>query len=415
MAQDAHDTDAREASEGSVISRRALIAGLGVVAGAAAVAPRVARAQAPAGPVSPPSVISTPPRDFGPNGAPNVYFTDADVLTVDPIFNGLRQPNAPIQRLWTGTLWAEGPAWSGQGRYLVWSDIPNNRQMRWSEDDGHVSVFRMPSNNSNGNTFDFQGRQLSCEHLTRRVVRYENDGTSTVLADNFGGKKLNSPNDIVAHPDGSYWFTDPPYGGQLYEGEPDGGGGPSNKAGRLKHRLGQALDIPDNKRELPTGVYRVDPSGRVDLVVGEDQVPDPNGLCFSPDYKKLYVVSTGKGPGDTGPGGKGDVHVLDVGSDNKLSNRKLFSDFMVDGVKCGPDGVRCDVDGNVWASSNAGRSVGYSGVTIWTPEGKLIGRIRLPEVCGNICFGGPKRNRLFMAGSQSLYALYTATQGAAPA
>ncbi|HEX2441566.1 MAG TPA: SMP-30/gluconolactonase/LRE family protein [Methylomirabilota bacterium] len=415
MAQDAHDTDAREASEGSVISRRALIAGLGVVAGAAAVAPRVARAQAPAGPVSPPSVISTPPRDFGPNGAPNVYFTDADVLTVDPIFNGLRQPNAPIQRLWTGTLWAEGPAWSGQGRYLVWSDIPNNRQMRWSEDDGHVSVFRMPSNNSNGNTFDFQGRQLSCEHLTRRVVRYEHDGSVTLIADKYNGKRLNSPNDIVPHPDGSYWFTDPPYGGQLYEGAPDAPGGPSNKAGRLKHRLGQALDIPDNKRELPTGVYRVDPSGRVDLVVGEDQVPDPNGLCFSPDYKKLYVVSTGKGPGDTGPGGKGDVHVLDVGSDNKLSNRKLFSDFMVDGVKCGPDGVRCDVDGNVWASSNAGRSVGYSGVTIWTPEGKLIGRIRLPEVCGNICFGGPKRNRLFMAGSQSLYALYTATQGAAPA
>jgi len=415
MAQDAHDTDAREASEGSVISRRALIAGLGVVAGAAAVAPRVARAQAPAGPVSPPSVIRTPPRDFGPNGAPNVYFTDADVLTVDPIFNGLRQPNAPIQRLWTGTLWAEGPAWSGQGRYLVWSDIPNNRQMRWSEDDGHVSVFRMPSNNSNGNTFDFQGRQLSCEHLTRRVVRYEHDGSVTLIADKYNGKRLNSPNDIVPHPDGSYWFTDPPYGGQLYEGAPDAPGGPSNKAGRLKHRLGQALDIPDNKRELPTGVYRVDPSGRVDLVVGEDQVPDPNGLCFSPDYKKLYVVSTGKGPGDTGPGGKGDVHVLDVGSDNKLSNRKLFSDFMVDGVKCGPDGVRCDVDGNVWASSNAGRSVGYSGVTIWTPEGKLIGRIRLPEVCGNICFGGPKRNRLFMAGSQSLYALYTATQGAAPA
>jgi gluconolactonase len=158
----------------------------------------------------------------------------------------------------------------------------------------------------------------------------------------------------------------------------------------------------------------VDPRGRVDLVVGEDQVPDPNGLVFSPDYKKLYVISTGKGPGDTGPGGKGDMHVFDVGSDNKLSNRKLFSDFMIDGVKCGPDGARCDVDGNVWVSSNAGRAVGYSGVTVWNPAGKLIGRIRLPEVCGNICFGGPKRNRLFMAASQSLYALYTATQGAAP-
>ena len=149
-------------------------------------------------------------------------------------------------------------------------------------------------------------------------------------------------------------------------------------------------------------------------MVTEDQVPDPNGLCFSPDYKKLYVVSTGKGPGDTGPGGKGDIFVFDVGTDNKLSNGKRFSDFMIDGIKCGPDGMRCDVNGNVWASSNAGRAVGYSGVTVWKPDGKLIGRIRLPEVCGNITFGGPKRNRLFMAASQSLYAVYTATQGAGP-
>jgi gluconolactonase len=405
---------AKEAIDNGVISRRTLLRGIGVAAGAVVVAPRRARAQAPAAPAAPPTTVTTPPRDFGPNGAPNVYFTDPDVLTVDPIFNGLRQPNAPIQRLWTGAMWSEGPAWSGQGRYLVWSDIPNNRQLRWSEDDGRVSVFRLPSNNSNGNTFDFQGRQLSCEHLTRRVVRYEHDGSISLIADKFNGKRLNSPNDVVPHPDGSYWFTDPPYGGQLYEGAPDAAGGASNKAGHLKPHLGQALGIGDAKRELPTSVYRVDPGGRVDLVAGEDQVPDPNGLVFSPDYKKLYVISTGKGPGDTGSGGKGDMHVFDVGSDNKLSNRKLFGDFMVDGVKCGPDGARCDVDGNLWVSSNAGRAVGYSGVTVWTPEGKLIGRIRLPEVCGNVCFGGPKRNRLFMAASQSLYALYTGTQGAAP-
>jgi gluconolactonase len=223
---------AKEAMDNGVMSRRTLITGIGVVAGAVVVAPRVARAQTPA-PAAPPSTVTTPPRDFGPTGAPNVYFTDPDVLTVDPIFNGLRQPNAPIQRLWTGALWSEGPAWSGQGRYLVWSDIPNNRQMRWSEDDGRVSVFRMPSNNSNGNTFDFQGRQLSCEHLTRRVVRYEHDGSITLIADKFNGKRLNSPNDVVPHPDGSYWFTDPPYGGQLYEGAPDAAGGPSTKAGRL--------------------------------------------------------------------------------------------------------------------------------------------------------------------------------------
>jgi gluconolactonase len=400
---------------GSTLSRRTLIAGIGALAGCAAAAPLVGTAQDKAGgPVAPPTTVTTPPRDFGPGGAPTTYFTDPDILTVDPAFNGLVQPNTPIQRLWTGALWMEGPAWSAQGRYLVWSDIPNNRQLRRLEDDGHVSVFRSPSNNSNGNTFDFQGRQLSCEHLTRRVVRYELDGSVTVIADSYNGKRLNSPNDIVPHPDGSYWFTDPPYGGQLYEGAPDAAGGPSNKAGLLKNRVGQAAEVGTLKRELPTNVYRADPAGRVDLVVSEDQVPDPNGLAFSPDYKKLYVISTGKGPGDTGPGGKGDLHVFDVGGDNKLSNQKLFSDCTIDGVKCGPDGVRCDVEGNLWVSSNAGRSVGYSGVTVWSPQGKLLGRIRIPEVCGNLCFGGPKRNRLFMAASQSLYAVYLATQGAAP-
>ncbi len=395
--------------------RRQLLRAAGL-AGAAILVPGLARAQTPAmGPMAPPTTVTTPPRDFGPGGAPTTYFSDPDVITVEPAFNGLRQANTPIQRLWTGAMWNEGPAWNGVGRFLVWSDIPNNRQLRWIEDTGQVSVYRLPSNNSNGNTFDFQGRQLSCEHLTRRVVRYEHDGSITILADAFEGKRLNSPNDVVAHPDGSYWFTDPPYGGQLYEGTPDAPGGPSNPQGRLRNRVGQPAEIGAAKRELPTNCYRIDPSGRIDLVVKEDEVPDPNGLCFSPDYKKLYVASTGRGPGDAGPGGKGEVYSFDVGSDNKLSGHKLFSDFMVNGVKCGPDGLRCDVNGNLWVSSNARNAVGYSGVTVWTPEGQLIGRIRLPEVCGNICFGGPKRNRLFMAASQSLYAVYVATQGAAPA
>src|SRR5512134_32851 len=249
---------AHEGTEGGVISRRALLAGLGVVAGTAAFAPRGASAQAPAGgPAAPPSTVTTPPRDFGPGAPPNVYFTDPDVITIDPMFNSLRQANAPIQRLWTGALWSEGPAWSSQGRYLLWSDIPNNRQLRWSEDDGRVSVFRLPSNNSNGNTFDFQGRQLSCEHLTRRVVRYEHDGSVTVIADAFEGKRLNSPNDVVAHPDGSYWFTDPPYGGQLYEGQPDVAGGPSNSSGKLNPRIGQPAGFVPGKRELPTNCYRI--------------------------------------------------------------------------------------------------------------------------------------------------------------
>lgn len=371
------------------MTRRHLLATLGTAAGTALVAPASAFAQARQGaPPSAPTVISNPPRDFGPGAPPTTYFTDPDVLTIDPSFNALVQPNASLARLWTGALWTEGPAWCSQGRYLVWSDIPNNRQLRWLEDDGRVAIFRSPSNNSNGNTFDPQGRQLSCEHLTHRVVRYEHDGSVTVIAEAFQGKRLNSPNDVAVHRDGGIWFTDPPYGGQLYEG---------------------ALF----KRELPTNVYRVDPGGRIDLVIPEEQVPDPNGLTFSPDFRRLYVASTGKGPGDTGAGGKGEVYAFDVGPDNKVSNRTLFTNCMIDEVKCGPDGLRCDVGGNVWVSSNAGRALGYSGVTVWNPAGTLLGRIRLPEVCGNLTFGGPKRNRLFMAASQSIYALYVATQGAA--
>jgi len=367
------------------ISRRQILATLG----GAICAPFVASAQGQQGA---PTVISNPPRDFGPGAAPTTYFADPDVLTIDPAFAGLVQGNTAIVRLWTGALWTEGPAWNSQGRYLLWSDIPSNRQYRWLEDDGRVSVFRSPSNFSNGNTFDREGRQLACEHATRRVVRYEHDGSVTVIAESFQGKRLNSPNDVVVHRDGAIWFTDPPYGAQLYEGG--------------------TTRAP--QRELPTNVYRVDPGGRVDLVIPEEQVPDPNGLAFSPDFRRLYVTSTGKGPGDTGPGGKGEVYGFDVGPDNRVSNRRLFTNCTVDEVKCAPDGLRCDVDGNVWIASNAGRVLGYSGVTVWNPAGKLLGRIRLPEVCGNLTFGGPKRNRLFMAASQSIYALYVGTQGAAP-
>ena len=399
-------------NSGGAVSRRTLVAAVAASAGAIALGGRDATAQT--GPAAPPTTITSPPRDFGPNGAPNVYFTDPDVLTIDPSFDGLRQPNAPIQRLWTGALWAEGPAWNSQGRYLVWSDIPNNRQMRWLEDDGHVSVFRTPTNNGNGNTFDFQGRQITCEHLTRRVVRYELDGSVTVIADNYRTRKqLNSPNDVVRYPDGSIWFTDPPYGGQLFEGALDARSRPIHRATSIPSLASPADSYHLSESCRPTSIGGIR-SGRLDIVVTEDQVPDPNGILFSPDYKKLYVISTGKGPGDKGPGGKGDISVFDVGADNKLSNQKLFTDCVVDGVKCGPDGMRCDVDGNVWCSSNAGRAVGYSGVTVWNPAGKLIGRIRIPEIVANICFGGPKRNRLFIAASQSLYALYTATQGAGP-
>src|SRR5438128_4472361 len=256
--------DDRGSGKDGIASRRKSMRAMGTIAGTTAFAPIVARAQAPpaAKPAEPLSTVTTPPRDFSPNAPPATY-VDPDVITIDPLFNRLRQGNTPIKRLWTGALWSEGPAWSGQGRYLVWSDIPNNRQLRWLEDDGSVTVFRMPSNNSNGNTFDFQGRQLSCEHLTRRVVRYELDGSVTVIADSYNGKRLNSPNDVVPHPDGSIWFTDPPYGGQLYEGEPDAASGPSNAAGRFNPRLGQPAGFVGGKRELPTNVYRADPSGRL--------------------------------------------------------------------------------------------------------------------------------------------------------
>jgi gluconolactonase len=387
------------------ITRRDALTKMGGAAGVLLFATTGARAQqgAPPAPAktSPPTVISSPPRDFTPGATP-VTYPDPDILTLDPAFNSLRVGNTPIQRLWTGGLWCEGPAWSSQGRYLVWSDIPNNRQMRYLDDDGRVTVFRSPSNNSNGNTFDLQGRQLSCEHAARRVVRYEHDGSIAVVADAYDGKRLNSPNDVVPHPDGSVWFTDPPFGGSLYEGMVDAPGGPSNPQGLLNAKAGQPAGAGVIKRELDSNVYRVDPSGRVDLVISQkDLGGNGNGLAFSPDHSKLYVVA------------RGGVVVADVGQ-NKMSNVRLFSDFMIDGIRCGPDGVRTDVYGNLWCSSNAGNNVGYSGVTVWSADGRLLGRIRLPEVCANVAFGGPKRNRLFMTAGQSLYAVYVNTQGASP-
>ena len=391
------------------MTRRDLAFRIGAAAGLAAVAPSRLDGQAPQAPAapapartSPPSVISSPPRDFSP-GAPPVTYPDPDVITIDPAFNGLRIGNTPIQRLWTGGLWMEGPTWCSQGRYLVWSDIPNNRQLRYLEDDGRVTVFRSPSNNSNGNTFDFQGRQLSCEHSGRRVVRYEHDGSVTVIADAYDGKRLNSPNDVAVHQDGSIWFTDPPFGGSLYEGMVDAAGGPSNPQGRLNPRAGQPAGAGVLKRELSNNVYRVDATGRVTLVIDQETLgSNANGITFSPDYKKLYLVA------------RGGVVVADITGDGKLANVQPFSSFMIDGVRCGPDGIRTDVYGNLWCSSNAGANVGYSGVTVHSPDGKIIGRIRLPEVCANVTFGGPKRNRLFMAAGQSLYAVYVNTQGSSP-
>jgi gluconolactonase len=307
------------------------------------------------------------------SGQRPIQYPDPDIVALDPRFRKYMIGNTSIQRLHIGTSWAEGPAWNGVGKYLVWSDIPNNVQLRWIADDARVTVFRNPAGYSNGNTFDYEGRQLSCEHGGRRVVRYEPNGTVTVIAERFEGKRLNSPNDIVVHPDGSIWFTDPPYGiNGNYEGY---------KA----------------EKEVKEAVYRVDgKSGAIRKVT--DAVSAPNGICFSPDYKKLYVA-------DTGADGR-DMKVWDVNGAALGNGKQLVKlDIPGAGTPTAADGIRCDMDGNIWAGARPG-------VQVVTPGGERIGMIRLPETCANVCFGGVRRNRLFLTASQSLYAVYVQATGA---
>jgi len=326
-------------------------------------------------------------RNFGPDAEP-VRYPEPDVVVLDKRFK-YKLGNTPIQRLYKGTLWAEGPAWNGVGRYLLWSDIPNNEQLRFIEEDGHVARrFRYPSGNSNGNTFDFQGRQIACEHGNRRVVRYEYDGSQTVLADSFDGKSLNAPNDAVVRPDdGSIWFTDPGYGGLMnYEG----------------HRANTGSVQPFQKE----AIYRIDgQSGAIQKVA--DEPFKPNGLCFSPDYKRLYVADTGASHYAEA---KNIIWGYDVDGD-KLHKAQTFASMEMDGKSGFADGIRADEDGNIWSSAGWVGD-GYDGVHIFAPNGERIGQIRLPEICSNVCFGGSKRNRLFMTGSQSLYAVFVETTGA---
>jgi len=378
----------------SKLTRRAIVTG----GAALAAAPALAQTAKPML-ATPPSVITYPPRDFGPNAAPDVY-PDPDIIVIDNSFRRLLVNLSAIHRLGTGFKWTEGPAWSGEGQYVVFSDVQGDVQYRYLWDAKQIVPFRNPSFNSNGNTFDFQGRQVSCEHYFRRLIRWEMDGSMTVLADSYDGKPLNSPNDVCPHPDGSIWFTDPASGTSLSEGHPDLPGGMGNPEGLFNPLLGVtgAGIIGSTRRALPANTYRWDPSGRVDLAIPNDVIPGPNGICFSPDYKTLYMIST-------------QIYAFDVVG-QKVVNKRLFTDCQVDGIYCHPDGMRADRAGNIWASSNA--VLGYSGSTVWSPAGKLLGRIRLPETCANVCFAGPKRNHLFMTAAQSVYMLPLAIQGAAP-
>jgi len=292
----------------------------------------------------------------------------------DDRFSSLVLGNVHLEKLWTGCRWAEGPAYFPAGRYLIWSDIPNNRLMRYDETDGSVSVFLQPSNNQNGHTVDREGRLVCCEHQGRCVSRIEHDGRRTVLASHYEGKRLNSPNDAVVKSDGTIWFTDPTYG---IDSEYEGDAAPSE--------IGASY------------VYRLDPDTGSLTTVATDFVK-PNGLAFSPDERLLYIADTGATHVKDGPR---HIRRFTVGADHSLSGGEIFA-------TCDHglfDGLRVDVEGNVWTSAG-------DGVHCYAPDGTLIGKIKVPEVVANVCFGGPKRNRLFICGTTSLYAVYLRVQGA---
>jgi gluconolactonase len=302
-------------------------------------------------------------------------YPDPAVRVLDPRFARFVNPFAAVERLATGCRWGEGPVWFGDGRYLLWSDIPNDRIMRWTEETGAVSVFRAQSNLANGNTRDRQGRLVTAEHSGRRISRTEYDGSITVLADRYQNKRLNSPNDVVVKSDDSIWFTDPPFG----------------LVNNYTGRLGQ--------QELPANVYRLDVrTGELSVVA--DDIEGPNGLAFSPDESKLYVIESRAQPRR--------IRVFDVEDGFRLTHGKVLMD-------AGPgtlDGFRLDVEGNLWCGWGMGTEE-LDGVRILTPQGEPIGHIALPERCANLCFGGEHRSRLFMAASRSLYSLYVNTQGVA--
>ncbi len=311
-----------------------------------------------------------------PQWHPASRYPDPAIAALDPRFERYWLKHAAIERLATGCRWAEGPVYFGDGRYLLWSDVPNNRILKWEEETGAVSIFRNPSSFANGNTRDRQGRLITCEHGGRRVTRTEYDGSITVLADAFDGRRLNSPNDVVMKSDGSTWFTDPMFG------------------------IMNDYDGTKSESEIDANVYRIDPrAGKIAIVM--EGIEAPNGLCFSPDEKTLYLVESRSVPNRN-------ILAFDVVDGRRLANRRVLIDA---GPGATPDGLRCDTDGNLWCGWGMGRD-DLDGVRVFAPDGTPIGHIGLPERCANLCFGGLKRNRLFMAASQSVYALYVNAQGA---
>lgn len=307
-----------------------------------------------------------------------MYFGEvegAGFEVIDERFEACFVPHARVERLWTGARWSEGPAWFAAGRFLLWSDIPNNRMLRFDETSNAVSAFREPSNNSNGNAVDNFGRLVTCEHLTRRVTRTEFDGRVTVLADRFDGKRLNSPNDVTVKSDGSVWFTDPDYGiGHDYEGD--------------------YADPEYGSRN----VFRVDPDdGRVEVV--SDTFERPNGLAFSPDERYLYVSDTGVTHNKAGPR---HIRRLKVGPDGRGVGEDMVFAECDNGLF---DGFRVDTNGLLWCSAR-------DGVHVYAADGTRIGKVRIPEMVANLTFGGAKRNRLFICGTTSLYAAYVVANGA---
>ena len=307
---------------------------------------------------------------------PSQRYPDPAIRVLRPEFEHLRLPLATVERLATGCRWAEGPVWFGDGRHLLWSDVPNDRILKWEEETGTVSTFRGPSNFANGNTRDRQGRLITCEHGGRRVTRTEYDGSITVLLDRFEGKRLNSPNDVVVKSDGSIWFTDPPFG-------------------IIGNYQGFAAE-----QELPANIYRIDGVTGQATVVAAD-VNGPNGLAFSPDEKQLYVIESRARPRN--------ILAFDVEADGtRLGARRV----LIEAGPGTPDGFRVDVHGNLWCGWGMGDEE-LDGVRVFSPAGEAIGHIALPERCANLCFGGRARNRLFMASCRSIYSLYVNTQGVA--